>query len=800
MAKYFSVYTGEDIDDAVTWVKNHQRVSTAKILESSFENKIDLNTLRDEEGRFTIAYYYHSKDDTSTKTINLDVIFVNDDLVIQRYELNGLVAQRSYYRAARAWTVWNFVKTFILADENEDIEVGTDTLVFRNINTPAEDYYQGDNVGEDYEGNNKNIVAVIPSDDDEFWGVCAMKMGSYFVPLDQFYGANQAIILALQELDEDKVDRDEIPDWVFGAQQPPDGYDVNMTKDDIGLDQVDNTSDASKPVSSAQRVAINEALDAAKSYTNQEVNKLIDGAPELLNTFGEIAELMGENSDFIEAINMAIGAKASEEDLNTHKGDTNTHVSEADREKIESVPNKVDKSTINGFKIYTQLSQLVPGKTEIRQLDSLVDVISVMPNNSMFYNTTDMEENNLDMTPAASGTIHITKYSNTKVVVLFWPCSTDTTGVFESPSIAFYHSSTGLTKWKKMLNEQNARKVIFNKSGDTTESNFLLDINAPNWAAIQNSKDHITSRLEINRDAKNNPSLVMKIIDKKGGNIWKNYSHNLLESATLDMYNNRYEGVNLCVKFAHEIKNFSNEWAWIIDRINNFNFTGIANCDYLPLTFDGQLLNMQVNIDQYYVKESDAWCIYIDFISRHCYSSPVQWNLTNSNNGNVANYSPYMVSNVKAFLDSLFDKLPTQLQNAIISKQHMLLETRYSSDDEELSSGTGREWIDMGKLWIPTEYEVFGNAIYGGKFSIGMAKQYPVFKNTSQILKRGKNNKYCCWWTATVEDDSSSGIVVASMGGQPSAVKAATKLVDSEDPDSGICIPLCFRIGKVYNL
>ena len=43
---------------------------------------------------------------------------------------------------------------------------------------------------------------------------------------------------------------------------------VNITKENIGLGNVDNTSDANKPVSTLQQVAINEALATAKSYSN----------------------------------------------------------------------------------------------------------------------------------------------------------------------------------------------------------------------------------------------------------------------------------------------------------------------------------------------------------------------------------------------------------------------------------------------------------------------------------------------------------------------------------------------------
>ncbi len=47
--------------------------------------------------------------------------------------------------------------------------------------------------------------------------------------------------------------------------------EVTLDKADLGLGNVDNTSDTAKPVSNEQRAAIDEALEAAKTYTNEKV-------------------------------------------------------------------------------------------------------------------------------------------------------------------------------------------------------------------------------------------------------------------------------------------------------------------------------------------------------------------------------------------------------------------------------------------------------------------------------------------------------------------------------------------------
>lgn len=47
--------------------------------------------------------------------------------------------------------------------------------------------------------------------------------------------------------------------------------EVTLGKADLGLSSVDNTSDADKPVSTEQRAAIDQALEDAKTYTNEKL-------------------------------------------------------------------------------------------------------------------------------------------------------------------------------------------------------------------------------------------------------------------------------------------------------------------------------------------------------------------------------------------------------------------------------------------------------------------------------------------------------------------------------------------------
>ena len=61
-----------------------------------------------------------------------------------------------------------------------------------------------------------------------------------------------------------------------------------VTKHQIDLGNVDNTSDMDKPVSIAQQTAIDNAFYQSNYYTDTKIAELINGAPETLDTLKEI--------------------------------------------------------------------------------------------------------------------------------------------------------------------------------------------------------------------------------------------------------------------------------------------------------------------------------------------------------------------------------------------------------------------------------------------------------------------------------------------------------------------------------
>ena len=105
-----------------------------------------------------------------------------------------------------------------------------------------------------------------------------------------------------------------------------------ITKSQLGLSNVNNTSDIDKPVSTAQQDAIDAALAQSNYYTDAKLADLIDGAPETLDTLKEVADAIAENETVVESLNAAIGTRANQTELDTHADNNVIHVTQDDKD------------------------------------------------------------------------------------------------------------------------------------------------------------------------------------------------------------------------------------------------------------------------------------------------------------------------------------------------------------------------------------------------------------------------------------------------------------------------------------
>ena len=130
----------------------------------------------------------------------------------------------------------------------------------------------------------------------------------------------------------------DVYDWAKAETKP------TYTKSEVGLENIDNTSDINKPVSTAQQSAIDSAYSNSNAYTDQKIADLINGAPSTLDTLGEIATAMAEHEDVVAALNDAIGTKASQSELNAHTGNSTIHITANERTNWNSAKTHADSA------------------------------------------------------------------------------------------------------------------------------------------------------------------------------------------------------------------------------------------------------------------------------------------------------------------------------------------------------------------------------------------------------------------------------------------------------------------------
>ena len=127
----------------------------------------------------------------------------------------------------------------------------------------------------------------------------------------------------------------------------------DVTKAQVGLGNVDDTADMDKPVSTAQQAALDELYQQLAAYTNQKIAGLINGAPESLDTLKEVANAIAAHKTIMDALDAAIGKKASAAEFDSHTKDTTKHVAPTERTNWNDANTKKhthgNKSVLDGI-------------------------------------------------------------------------------------------------------------------------------------------------------------------------------------------------------------------------------------------------------------------------------------------------------------------------------------------------------------------------------------------------------------------------------------------------------------------
>lgn len=272
-----------------------------------------------------------------------------------------------------------------------------------------------------------------------------------------------------------------------------------------------------------------------------------------------------------------------------------------------------------------------------------------------------------------------------------------------------------------------------------------------------------------------------------------------------------YAGQELTVKFADEIKGYSDEWAWAKARRNAGNYAGMHVGDYIPITCsNGYVLKAQiVGINTYTGYGDQPVGNHIDFICKELWNDRHVMNKVDYNNGNANNPSPFLASDLNYWLNSMSGTvpnsksdssvttevdyttdgvlyyLPDKLKNQIVPKR-ILLPSRYTAG-QVLTNDNLWAWQSTGKLWIPSEVEVYGAPCWGnsGYGACGFV-QYPYFAcNMNRAKLRCESKDRFSWWLLSAHTDNSTGFVY--IGGQGSCGANLATI-------NWVAAPVCFRI------
>ena len=239
---------------------------------------------------------------------------------------------------------------------------------------------------------------------------------------------------------------------------------------------------------------------------------------------------------------------------------------------------------------------------------------------------------------------------------------------------------------------------------------------------------------------------------------------------------NAYGGRSLASVFASEIGSQS-IYTWLRNRARNANFAGLRIGDYIdvPITAGANVPAQTVRyrigaIDQYYQCGDTAKGHHIVMVPRAPVSvtgskavntSYLQWRDTNDNNGTADEKHPYLCSKLHDWeINDFLPALPSALQSAIMT-QRVLLEERYSSSGK-LTEASSWSWVDLGKIWSPSEMEVYGCPVWGSKgYSVGFDSQFPIFTDTASRIAGPR----VPWWLRSVMGGSSSNACYVGSNG-----------------------------------
>jgi hypothetical protein len=282
-----------------------------------------------------------------------------------------------------------------------------------------------------------------------------------------------------------------------------------------------------------------------------------------------------------------------------------------------------------------------------------------------------------------------------------------------------------------------------------------------------------------------------------------------------------YRGTNLQEKFADEIASAGSVAAWLHARCAAGNFKGIYPFDYfydttVAQTVDGtavaagqQRKCVIAAIDPYYNSGNNAMPHHLTIFAGFS-AANVVFNTTNNNNGSSYNANPWKASKLYAAMNGVnnsttnkigavgfngtggcyLNTFSTALRNIMI-EQPFLAPQRYNANSA-LNDHTSCNWNweGRGKLFAPSEIEVYGTQIHSKQASLAQCDfegygpycQWDIFKTVAGRLLFGRTS----FWLSSVAGGGSTFACIVYGGGLATVHSTST---------TNIRAPLCFHIA-----
>lgn len=243
--------------------------------------------------------------------------------------------------------------------------------------------------------------------------------------------------------------------------------------------------------------------------------------------------------------------------------------------------------------------------------------------------------------------------------------------------------------------------------------------------------------------------------------------------------NNVYPGRSIAALFPTEVAAAGSAWQFLHDRVAAQDYTGLRVGDWFDVPLAAAANTITQSSVRYVIAAFDHYYNCSDqAIPHHVVCVPaapvsmagssyvtngsyIMWNTTATNQGTSAEPNPYLNSNLHAWeIDEYLDKLPSTLQSLLLNHRS-LAESRYSASGN-LNASTGWAWKSLGKIWSPSEMEVYGCIVWGTpSWSQGMDSQFPYFRETKNRIARGRVH----WWLRVVSGVSASHVCRVSGDG-----------------------------------